>query len=480
VSNARNASRTRITAFVASIATGIALLGVAAPASATVWPGGSTVSVADDVNVFNTDLSGLAYQPSGSSAPGVLWAVDNGNSLLQRLIYDGTKWTPDPANGWATAPGKVLHYANGNGLPDSEGVALADDDPTGIYVSSERDGTNNNVSRLSVLRYDVTAAGADLTATDDWDLTPDLPVVDKNLGLEAITWIPDSVLVAKGFRDEAQAAPYNPVVYPNHGTGLFFVGLEANGLIYAYALDQTGGTFHKVATIASGFPKVMELTFEPQTNLLWAICDNDCNGQTATLDVGSGGAFGITAVYDRPAGMGNFNNEGFAIAPEAECVNGVKPVFWADDDNDGQHALRSGTLNCAAQPTTPPDEPTPTPTPTPTPDTKVDGVVTADKTQEQKGRKIAVEATVNAGETLTVDVSGKVKVGKDSYSLRPLTRTATAASSLTLKLKPAKKDAGKIADALVDGDKAKAKLTVSLSDAAGNQATQPLKVKLTQ
>ena len=75
---------------------------------ASAWPGGSAVSIADGANVFGGNLSGLAYQPSGSGAPGVLWAVRNGPSTLYRLVYDGTKWTPDTANGWGA--GKQLLY----------------------------------------------------------------------------------------------------------------------------------------------------------------------------------------------------------------------------------------------------------------------------------------------------------------------------------------------------------------------------------
>ena len=51
-------------------------------------------------------------------------------------------------------------------------------------------------------------------------------------------------------------------------------------------------------------------------------------------------------VFSRPSGMANLNNEGFAMAPQAECVGGVKPVFWSDDTGDDGHAIRSGTLTC--------------------------------------------------------------------------------------------------------------------------------------
>jgi hypothetical protein len=165
---------------------------------------------------------------------------------------------------------------------------------------------------------------------------------------------PDKLLVAKGFIDESKGAKYNPADHAGHGTGLFFAGVEQDGKIIAYALNRSTGTFTRVATIPSGFPKVMELTYEPETTHLWAVCDDGCDGRTATLDIAqsgpNSGRFAVTNVYDRPAGMPNLNNEGFAIAPRAECVNGLKPVFWADDLNTGDHALRSGEIKCTPLP----------------------------------------------------------------------------------------------------------------------------------
>src|SRR5262249_33663204 len=43
-------------------------------------------------------------------------------------------------------------------------------------------------------------------------------------------------------------------------------------------------------------------------------------------------------------------NEGFTVAAEFECVHGLKPAFWSDDDNDPNgtgHALRAGTVPCS-------------------------------------------------------------------------------------------------------------------------------------
>lgn len=75
-----------------------------------------------------------------------------------------------------------------------------------MYVASERNNSANSVSRNSILRFDASAAGSTLTATHEWNLTADLPAVGANLGIEAITWIPDSMLVANGFYDESRGA----------------------------------------------------------------------------------------------------------------------------------------------------------------------------------------------------------------------------------------------------------------------------------
>lgn len=318
------------------------------------WPGGPGVAIADGTNVLGTNMSGLAYQPSGTSAPGVLWAVKNAPSMLFRLVWDGTKWTPDTTNGWAA--GKGLHYPDGTGDPDAEGVTLIDNDPAnGVYVSTERNNANGGVSRPAVLRFDVSGTTTSLNATNDWNLTSDLPGLAPNSGLEAIQWMSDGFLVSKGFKDEATNATYSPASYPNHGPGLFFVGVEQNGNVDGYAL-KADGSFTRVATISTGFPAgVMELEFEPETTHLWAVCDDTCGGRHETLDISpsgpDAGKFVITNVYARPAGMPNFNNEGFAISPRAECLNGLKPVFWADDTNDDLHALRSGTINCTPRAT---------------------------------------------------------------------------------------------------------------------------------
>ncbi|RFA07180.1 hypothetical protein B7R21_16445 [Subtercola boreus] len=332
--------------------------------TAEAWPGAASIATADQNGAIGGNLSGLAYDPSGTSARGTLWAVKNGPSTLYKLKYNGSAWVSDTSGTGAFAAGKSLHYADGTGDPDAEGVTFTGAGPSGgAFVSTERNNSVSSVSRPSVLKFDATGAATSgatsLNATMEWNLTADLPAVAPNSGLEAISWISDSFLTSKGFVDEKTGAAYNPATYADHGNGLFFVGLEANGAVYAYALNQVTGGYTRVATIASGFTGVMDLEFEQESSRFWAVCDDTCNGQSAILEIAQSGTnkghFAVTHVYDRPTGMPNYNNEGFALAPQAECVAGQKPVFWSDDTNDQGSALRSGTVNCTVIPdTTPP------------------------------------------------------------------------------------------------------------------------------
>jgi hypothetical protein len=314
----------------------------------TVWPGSPDVQPIAAYD-FGGDMSGLDFEGSGPAASGVLWAARNKAGTMFRLVFDGTNWAPDTANGWGA--GKELRFPGGTGHPDSEGITYAGSSSAGgIYVASERDNDNSGVSRNSVLRYDVTAAGTTLSAAQEWNLTADLPATGANLGFEAITWIPDAHLVAKGFVDQSSGHAYDPAEFPGHGDGLFFLALEATGQIYAYALNSDG-TFARLATIASELTTVTDLQYDPDEQLLWASCDNTCSGRHTVLQLDQGsGAFAVTGRHERPAHLGNNNNEGFAVTPDAACVAGAKPVYWADDSATGGVSIVAGAVTCGGGP----------------------------------------------------------------------------------------------------------------------------------
>lgn len=315
------------------------------------WPTSTTVVTADASNPFGGNLSGLFYDPAAGAQSAVLWGVQNSPSKLYNLVWSSSTSTyiKNTANGWSA--GKTLRYPNGSGAPDAEGVTKAELSSAAIYVATERDGSG--ASRLSVLRFDTSSAATTLNATHEWNLTTDLPTVGSNLGLEAIAWVPDSFLQANGFIDESTGAAYNPSNYPLHGTGVFFVGLEANGKIYAYALNSDS-TYHRIATIASGHSQIMDLSFDRDKNVLFAHCDNGCTNRVHLLaidtTVGSAtkGKFIVRKAYERPSTLGNNNHEGIAIAPESECVSNLKQYFWADDAETSGHAIRRGTISCGS------------------------------------------------------------------------------------------------------------------------------------
>jgi hypothetical protein len=317
-----------------------------------VWPGLDDVTTVDRAGDFTSNMSGLMYEAASAGKPAVLWAARNGPGAIFRLIKSGSNWIPDPTNGWDA--GKAVKYTDGTGELDAEGITFAaGGSANGIYVSSERNNSNNSVSRNSVLRFDVSGTATTLTATNEWNLTADLPVTGANLGLEAIAWIPDSVLVAKKFFDQKANKTYVPADYPNHGTGIFFVGLETNGFIYAYALNHSDNSFARVATIDPGYTAgVMDLNFDPSTNYLWAVCDDGCGGTLGILEIDTNaasptfGRFLTPRKYQRPASMPNINNEGFTVTPASECVANRKPVFWSDDNDTGGFSIRTASMNC--------------------------------------------------------------------------------------------------------------------------------------
>jgi hypothetical protein len=317
-----------------------------------VWPGEDVVTTVDGLNIFQTNLSALTYEGAVGASPAVLWAGRNGPGTLFRLIFSGGIWTPDPASGWSA--GKALRYTDGTGNPDTEGVTFAAGGSAGgMYIATERNNDASTISRNVILRVDPSVGtGTSLTATHQWDITANLPVVGANLGIEAITWVPDSYLTARGFVDESTGAAYVPANYPDHGTGVFFVGLEGGGSVFAYTLNHANGTFQRIATIVTGFMGVMGLEFDRELNNFWATCDDTCGGKHAILEISATagatlGRFVVTRVFDKPASMPNLNNEGFAITPQSECASGRKPVYWADDGETSGHSIRRATITCS-------------------------------------------------------------------------------------------------------------------------------------
>lgn len=352
--------------------------------SLTPWPGPATVGTVDVLDAFTGDVSGLDHQASDTEDAGVLWAVDNGRGLLHRLLWNGEAWIDDAADGWAD--GKPLRLPDGSGVPDAEGVTVVGDDS--VVVGVERDNASSSVSRNSLLHYDVDGGDASpLVARAEWNLTGDLPVVGANAGIEAVEWIADSALVEAGLVDDSTGEPYDPDRYGSSFDGVFAVGVEGTGQVYLVVLLDDGG-HQRIATVDPLLDGVMALDHDVNAGVLWAVCDDGCDGTMARLAVRDG-AFEVLDHVAPPAGLPNLNNEGFAIAPAATCQDGLRAVHWSDDDNTDGHALRQGWLPCRPDVEEPTEEPTDGPTEEPT----TDGPSTEEPTEDSTG-----DSTGDAGQ----------------------------------------------------------------------------------
>jgi hypothetical protein len=315
------------------------------------WPDDTAVRVIDAEDMFSGEnFSGLAYQPAASGGA-ALWMVRNSPSTLYRLVEANGVFTPATSGGWGQ--GKTLVYPGGSGAPDAEDLTWAEWGSSIVYVVSERDGSGP--SAPSVLAYDTAATGATLRAQKVWDLSTDLRALglDSNMGPEALTWVPDSYLTSAGFVDQRSGAAYMPARYPNHGSGLFFVGIEQTGGIYVYALDHQSAAATRIAVIDSGQPGMMALAFDRDVNYLWAWCDDRCGNRANVLRVEDNpaspraGQFVVRRRLQHPASLPDLNHEGMSLGPSAECVASHKSVFWVEDGDD-EHVLRRGAIPCGA------------------------------------------------------------------------------------------------------------------------------------
>ncbi|GGD14294.1 esterase-like activity of phytase family protein [Nocardioides daphniae] len=395
------------TALAAALVTGLLVGGPTAagqepepPSAAQTWPGGRTASAVDVAGELGTDVSGLSFRAGGSAAADVLWGVDDRAGLVHRLVQSSGKWRPDQAGGWRA--GKTFTFPDGR-VPDAEGIVVSGDD---AWVSTERDSTGT--SRLSILRVPLGGSSAALGPTTEWSLAREFPALGANSGLEALDLVPDASLVAHGFVDEARGTTYDPAAYPGKvGGGVFFVAAEAaslKGQVRGYVL-RADGSVVRVATVANPLGLVQALEWDADAGLLWIVCDDACDGRTATARLRSG-RFVVSATYARAAGLPNYNFEGFTVAPRARCSGGVRPVFWSNDANDRSHAIWAGTLPCPAAPA---------PDPGPDPG-KVATRLTATVAPTQAGQRVRVVVGATAvGATPTgqvqVSVGSRVRTG---------------------------------------------------------------------
>ena len=322
------------------------------PEPAPSTPLSPEISVLDPEAKFLEDSSGLDV------FDGHLYAIDNGTGTFWKLAIadDGSV---SFADGWDA--GKRIRFqkdaedAKAKG-PDTEGITL--DGEGMVYAASERDNGAKDVNMNTILMVDPNAAGPDLVAQQEWDLTAQLPQVDANTGIEAVEWVPNSAL-AGNMPNTTTGGIYNPADYPNAiASGLFFVALEANGHVYAFALNEDGS-----AQLVSEFAPetlngAMALDFDEVNNELWVVSDNGFAGRMETLQFVDG--IVRHTPYPGIATMEDLNNEGFALGI-GECTDGMRGAYFFEDGVK-QGALKYAGVPCSLQAGEAPEPPTTTPT----------------------------------------------------------------------------------------------------------------------
>ena len=118
-------------------------------------------------------------------------------------------------------------------------------------------------------------------------------------------------------------------------------------------------------------------------------------------------------------------------------------------------------------------------------DTSVDASAAADARQrvdtDHRGHKLRVSISVAAEEAVEIRSTGTIGLGGRTYRLKPQAAALAAGGEAVLRLKlAAKRHARKIAAALSEDRRARARVQVTLTDALGNEAAAAAKVRLTK
>ena len=290
------------------------------------WPYDNVYNVDLGGDFAGEDMSGVDFDENGRA-----WVVNNGTGTLYALDYDAGSKKYTLAGTW------TLQYdAAKDGILDAEGVTVGPDGA--IYVATERNNADKNVSRPSVLRFDLSqeedaeeGEGKLLIATHEWNLKDVVGEIGANSGLEAISYIPEQKL--------------------------FAVGVEADGKVHFVDL-KPDGTHELKRTYQSPFAGVMALDYSKQDKQLRVLCDEVCDGQSILLSHNGTEFAEDSEIQARPSHFANLANEGFgSYTTTGECVDGKAEAttrfLWADDGVTDGISMRGAqdvrTVDCGTE-----------------------------------------------------------------------------------------------------------------------------------
>ncbi|MDU7411727.1 MAG: lamin tail domain-containing protein [Anaerococcus sp.] len=299
------------------------------------WPGIDEVKVLDETSIFDLkDLSGL------DSHDGWIYGVNNkeGRFVIFKVVNDQVIFAPGFDNKGKAV--KFIKDANNPKAigPDSEGITV--DSKGRVYLAVERDNGEKNINKNMILQVaDPFKDKKEMVADKEWNITNLLPDVGANLGIETIEWISFDNLNGLLY-DQKNNKALDKNDYPNaYANGIFFVGLEANGHVYALVLEEDGKA-EVISEIETGLGGVMSMDFDLANNVLWANADNDYNNIHNIIQF-NGSKIPKIVHVKAPKDMNiDLNNEGFMIDPEVS-KDGLRPTYWFMDGKNSKAFRKS-------------------------------------------------------------------------------------------------------------------------------------------
>ncbi|OKX85281.1 lamin tail domain-containing protein [Corynebacterium glutamicum] len=258
------------------------------------------------------DMSGVDFDANGTA-----WIANNDIGKIYSLSHDIANNTYKLTGEWETG------YPEGGGEPDAEGIVAATNGD--IYLSTERNNADKNVSRPSILRFATPTGKTGVqNAVQEWNLSEFVGDIQPNGGLEAIAQLEDNI---------------------------FVVGVEETGDVIVVDLSADEPVL--VQRYESSFDGVMSLDYNAATKQLSVVCDEACDGLSEILEWDGEKLYkSDDKIYERPANLGNWANEGFGTyTSELKCENGntvsVTSYLWADDaaTNEGTSLNSAQVIN---------------------------------------------------------------------------------------------------------------------------------------
>lgn len=301
------------------------------------WPGIDEVKVLDETSIFDLkDLSGL------DNHDGWIYGVNNkeGRFVIFKIENDQVIFAPGFDNKGKAV--KFIKDANDPKAagPDSEGITV--DNKGRVYLAVERDNGDKNVNKNMILQVaDPFKDAKEMVADREWNITKLLPDVGANLGIETIEWVSFDNINGLLY-DQKNNKALDKKDYPNaYADGVFFVGMEANGHVYALILEENGNA-EVISDIKTGLGGVMSMDFDTENNVLWANADNDYNNIHNIIQFNGSNnpkIVHITAPKDMDI---NLNNEGFVIDPQV-TADGLRATYWFMDGSNN-NAFRKSAI----------------------------------------------------------------------------------------------------------------------------------------